>query len=47
MEPDENAKTPMDPELEELLKDPEFVESLEQMQRGEGRVIRPREFEGD
>lgn len=32
-------------ELEELLKDPEFIESLEQMRRGEGRVIHPREFE--
>jgi hypothetical protein len=47
MEPNENAETPMDPELEELLKDPKFVESLEQMKRGEGRVIRPREFEDD
>ena len=41
------TKAAMDPELVELLKDPEFVESLEQMQRGEGRVIHPREFESD
>lgn len=32
-------------ELEELLKDPEFIESLEQMRRGEGRVIYPVEFD--
>lgn len=39
------TKAAMDPELAELLKNPEFVESLEQMQRGEGRVIHSREFE--
>lgn len=31
-------------EEEELLQTPEFIESLEQMSRGEGRVIHPREF---
>jgi hypothetical protein len=41
------TKAAMDPELVELLKDPEFIESLEQMKRGEGRVIHPREFESD
>jgi hypothetical protein len=41
------TKAAMDPELVELLKDPEFIESLEQMRRGEGRVIHPREFESD
>lgn len=30
-------------ELEELLKDPEFIESLEQMRRGEGKIIYPYE----
>lgn len=39
---------PWDPgpftEEEELLRDPEFIESLEQMSRGEGRVIYPKEF---
>ena len=34
-------------ELKDLLKDPDFIESLAQMRRGEGRVIFPREFEGD
>ncbi len=34
----------MDPELRALLDDPEFWESLAQMQRGEGRVIEPEEF---
>jgi hypothetical protein len=37
----------MDPELAELLKNPEFAESLEQMQRGEGTVIHPRELRSD
>jgi hypothetical protein len=37
----------VDRELAELLKNPEFVESLEQMKRGEGRVIHPREFGSD
>lgn len=32
-------------ELEELLRDPDFIESLEQMRRGEGRVIHPEEFD--
>jgi hypothetical protein len=29
----------------QILQDPEFLESLEQMKRGEGRVIEPGEFE--
>lgn len=37
------TRAAMDPELAELLRNPEFVESLEQMQRGEGRVIHPRD----
>ena len=39
------TKAAMDPELAELLRNPEFVESLEQMQRGEGRVITEDEWE--
>lgn len=31
-------------ELEELLRDPDFIESLAQMHRGEGRVIYSHEF---
>ena len=39
------TKAAMDPELVELLKNPEFIESLEQMRRGEGRVITEDEWE--
>jgi hypothetical protein len=34
-----------DDEAEELARDPDLAESLDQMQRGEGRTVRPRQAE--